>query len=418
VTAAGRAVYDAIVVGARCAGAPTAMLLARKGYRVLLVDKATFPSDTISTHIIWPHGAEVLDRWGLFDRLAATGCPPIALRMIFDVGPFALQGAVSGANGGRGGLCPRRTVLDKLLVDAAVEAGAELREGFTMEDLLWDDGRVAGIRGRRRNGESVEERARVVVGADGVHSLVAKAVRAPEYDTKPPIATYYYTYYRGFPADDIEQHVRVHEGVGCFPTHDGLTLIAGVWPSRRFPEVRADVEGHLWKALESAPSVAERLRAARREEKWVGTAGVANYFRRPYGPGWALVGDAGYDKDPLTAQGISDAFLDADGLVGALDDGWTARRPLEEALAEHQERRDRRARPMYEFTCQLAALEPAPPPMQELFAALHGNREETDRFYAALTGAVPLPTFMNPGNLARIVGEARDRRAAAVFSGG
>jgi 2-polyprenyl-6-methoxyphenol hydroxylase-like FAD-dependent oxidoreductase len=411
-TAAGRSVYDAIVVGARCAGAPTAMLLARKGYRVLLVDKATFPSDTISTHILWPHGVEILDRWGLRERLAATGCPPTALRMLFDVGPFALRGGVAGANAGRGGFCPRRTVLDKLLVDAAVEAGVELREGFTVEDLVWDGDRVAGIRGRLRSGEPAEERARVVVGADGVHSLVARAVRAPEYDTRPPIATYYYSYYSGFAADDIEQHVRTYAGAGCFPTHDGLTLIAGVWPSARFHEIRADVEGHMRKVHESAPSVADRMRSARREEKWVGTAGVANYFRRPYGPGWALVGDAGYDKDPLTAQGISDAFMDAESLAEALDEGWCGRRPLAAALAEHHSGRDRRVKPMYDFTCQLAALEPPPPHMQELFAALHGDEEETGRFYAALTGAVPLPAFMNPENIERIVARATERRSS------
>jgi 2-polyprenyl-6-methoxyphenol hydroxylase-like FAD-dependent oxidoreductase len=185
--------YDAIIVGARCAGAPTAMLLARKGYQVLLVDRATFPSDTISTHIIWPHGAEMMDRWGLFDRLAATGCPPVALNLIFDVGPFALKGAVTDTNGGRGGFCPRRTVLDKLLVDAAVDAGAELREGFTAEALVWDGDRVAGIKGHGRTSGTVEERGRVVIGADGVHSLVAKAVRAPKYAVKPPLTTNYYT---------------------------------------------------------------------------------------------------------------------------------------------------------------------------------------------------------------------------------
>src|SRR5262245_26622540 len=172
--------YDAIIVGARCAGAPTAMLLARKGYRVLVVDKATFPSDTLSTHIIWPHGAEIMDRWGLLDRLARTGCPPIARNLIFDVGPFALRGAVTGTNDGRGGLCPRRTVLDKLLVDAAVDAGAELREAFTVESLVWDGDDVAGIKGHSRAGGTVEARARVVIGADGVHSMVARAVRAPE----------------------------------------------------------------------------------------------------------------------------------------------------------------------------------------------------------------------------------------------
>ena len=245
--------YDAIIVGARCAGAPTAMLLARKGYRVLLVDRASFPSDTISTHIIWPHGAEIMDRWGLLDRLAATGCPPIALNLIFDVGPFALKGGVIDTNAGRGGFCPRRTVLDKLLVDAAVEAGAELREGFTVEALLWDGDRVAGIKGHSRTGGTVEERARVVIGADGVHSLVAKAVRAPEYDTKPPLATNYYSYYSGFAADDLEEYVRDYQAVGCFPTHDGLTLIAVLWPSSRFEEIRADIEGHVWKVLESTP---------------------------------------------------------------------------------------------------------------------------------------------------------------------
>ena len=402
--------YDAIIVGARCAGAPTAMLLARKGYRVLLVDKASFPSDTISTHIVWPHGAEVLDRWGLLDRLAATGCPPVAHHMIFDVGPFALRGGVTDTNGGRGGFCPRRTVLDKLLVDAAVEAGAEIREGFTVETLLWDADRVTGIRGHNHTGATVEERARIVIGADGVHSLVAKAVRAPEYDGKPPLTTNYYSYYSGFPAEDLEFYVRDYHAVGCFPTHDGLTLIAVLWPASRFEEIRADIEGHVMKTVRSARGVADRLVKAQRETKWFGTAGVPNYFREPYGPGWALVGDAGYNKDPMTAQGMSDAFIDVDALTTALDDGWSGRRPLDVALAEYQSSRDERARPMYDFTCQLATLEPPPPHMQQLFAALHGNQEATNQFFSALTGSTPLPAFMNPENIDRIVASAGNRK--------
>jgi flavin-dependent dehydrogenase len=316
---------------------------------------------------------------------------------------------VTNTNGGRGGFCPRRTVLDKLLVDAAVEAGTELREGFTAEALLWDADRVTGIKGHSRTGGTVEERARVVIGADGVYSLVAKAVRAPEYDVKPPLATNYYSYYSGFEADDIEQYVRAYQAVGCFPTHDGLTLIAVLWPSSRFEEIRADIEGHVKKVLESTRSVADRLQSAKREEKWVGTAGVRNYFRRPFGPGWALVGDAGYDKDPITAQGISDAFIDAEALTTALDDGWCGRRPLDDALAGYQSSRDRRAKPMYDFTCQLATLEPPPPQMQQLFAALRGNQEATNQFYSALTGSRPLPVFMNPENLERIMASAGTR---------
>jgi len=401
--------YDAIVVGARCAGSPTAMLLARKGYRVLLVDKASFPSDTISTHIVWPHGAEIMDRWGLLDRLAATRCPPIALNMTFDIGPFALKGGVTDANRGRGGFCPRRTVLDKILVDAAVESGAELREGFVVESLVWADHHVVGLKGRSRKGGSVEERARIVIGADGAHSLVAKAVGAVEYDVKPALSTFYYSYYSGFEAEDIEQYVRAYQGAACFPTNDGLTLIAAVWPSEKFQEVRSDIEGHVKKVHESTPGVAERLRRARREEDWVGTAGVPNYFRKPYGPGWALVGDAGYEKDPITAQGISDAFIDAEALSEALAAGFSETRPLGEALADYQSSRDRRAKPMYDFTCELATLGPPPPPMPQLFAALRDNRDATNQFYSALTGALPLPQFMNPENLGRILGSAVDR---------
>ena len=170
--------YDAIVVGARCAGSPTAMLLARHGLRVLLVDRATFPSDTMSTHILWPHGAEILARWGLLHRLAATGLPRICRNMTFDVGPFALRGTIPDANDGQGGFCPRRTVLDHLLITAAAEAGVEVREGFRVDELLVSGDTVIGIRGRGRSGPPVEERARIVIGADGVNSFVARAVGA------------------------------------------------------------------------------------------------------------------------------------------------------------------------------------------------------------------------------------------------
>jgi 2-polyprenyl-6-methoxyphenol hydroxylase-like FAD-dependent oxidoreductase len=385
------------------------MLLGRKGYRVLLVDKATFPSDTTSTHILWPHGAEIMDAWGLHDRLAATGCPPVALRLTFDVGPFALRGGVVDTNAGRGGFCPRRTVLDKLLVDAAVDAGADVREGFTVETLLWDGDRVVGIKGHSRTGGSVDERARIVVGADGVHSVVARAVRAPEYDTKPALTTNYYSYFGGFEADDIEMYVRDHHAVGCFPTHDGLTLIAVLWPCSKFQEIRTDVERHFRNALESAPTVARRLESARRREKWHGIGGLPNYFRQPFGPGWALVGDAAYNKDPITAQGISDAFVDARALATALDDGWSGRRPLGEALSTNQTTRDLRVKPLYEFTCQLAMLAPPPPLMQRLFLALHGNQEATNRFFSAITGSRPLPEFMSPDNVDRIIASAESR---------
>jgi 2-polyprenyl-6-methoxyphenol hydroxylase-like FAD-dependent oxidoreductase len=184
--------YDAIVVGARCAGSPTAMLLARKGYRVLVVDRARFPSDTISTHLLHPPGVAALKRWGLLDRLTATGCPSIHT-YAFDFGPFTISGT-PGTGDAPVAYGPRRTVLDKLLVDGASEVGAEVREGFTVEDVVIEDGRVTGIRGHSRDGQTVTEHARVVIGADGRHSLVARAVKPEQYNEKPQLLCGYYTY--------------------------------------------------------------------------------------------------------------------------------------------------------------------------------------------------------------------------------
>jgi 2-polyprenyl-6-methoxyphenol hydroxylase-like FAD-dependent oxidoreductase len=399
--------YDAIIIGARCAGAPTAMLLARRGFKALLVDRATFPSDTISTHIVWPHGAEMLGRWGLLPKLAATGAPPICRRMTFDVGPFALHGAIPDANGGSGGFCPRRTVLDSLLVQAAAESGADVREGFIVDELLTSGGAVVGIRGHGTNTQPVEERARVVIGADGVHSFVARAVRAPEYDCQPTAACCYYSYFSDVEQDDIELYVRDHCAFGGAPTNDGLHLVMVNWPARDFATVRADVEASVWQALDAAPDFSSRVRKGRRQAKWYGTAGVPGYFRKPYGPGWALVGDASYNRDPITAQGISDAFIDAEMLVTALSPWLAGDGRFEERLAVHERDRNDRVRPMYEFTMHLAALEPPPPEMRALFAALRDNQEATNAFLSAMSGAIPLAEFMSSENVGRIMTAAK-----------
>ena len=395
--------YDAIIVGARCAGSSTARLLARRGFKVLLVDRATFPSDTISTHILWPHGAEILAQWGLLDILAATGLPPICRRMPFDVGPFALRGTIPDANEGMGGFCPRRTVLDSLLMRAAVECGVEVRESFTVDELLIPDDTVVGVRGHGKGGTAVEERARVIIGADGVNSFVARAVRAPEYDVRPVAACCYYSYFSGVAQDDIELYVRDRCAFGGAPTNDGLHLVMVNWPTSDFPTVRADIDGHVWRALEKAPGFLARVGQGHREDKWYGTAGVPGYFRKPYGRGWALVGDASYNRDPITAQGISDAFIDAAMLAEALSTWLSGNGSFEELMEAHEAARNERVRPMYEFTNQLATLEPPPPRMQALFDALRHNQDATNAFLSAITGAIPLLDFMSDENLGRIL---------------
>ncbi|HEX5442035.1 MAG TPA: NAD(P)/FAD-dependent oxidoreductase [Ktedonobacterales bacterium] len=392
--------YDAIIVGARCAGSPTAMLLARRGYRVLLVDRATFPSDIMSTHYIHQKGVAALQRWGLLDRLIATGCPPIT-QFALDVGAFTLVGSPPPVDGVADGYGPRRKVIDKLLVDAAVEAGVEMREAFTIQELVWDGDRVTGVRGHSAGGPAVVERARVVIGADGLHSLVARAVQAPTYHEKPAISCAYYSYWSGVPVESFEIHLRPHRAAWAIPTNDGLTLIGVGWPHSEFATYRSDIEGNYLKTIEQAPSLAERVHDGKREERFVGTADMPNFFRKPYGPGWALVGDAGYHKDPTTAQGMSDAFRDAESLVEALDAGFTNRLPLDEALAAYEQQRNEASLPMYEYTCQFATLEP-PPEMQQMLSALRGNQHEADQFFGTLSGAVSIPEFFAPEHLMAI----------------
>ena len=256
--------YDAIVVGARCAGSPTAMLLARRGHRVLLVDRATFPSDTISTHLIHPPGVASLERWGLLDPVIATGSPPIDT-YAFDFGPFTIAGA-PGTDETPVAYSPRRTVLDKLLVDAASEAGAEVRERFTVESLVVEDGRVVGIRGHSKGGKTVTELARVVIGADGRYSLVADGVDAQEYNETPQLQASYYTYWSGLPMDGrFETALRPGRGYAAWPTNDDLTLVIAGRSIDEFDAVRKDIEGSYLETLEIAAGVRRPCPCARSE---------------------------------------------------------------------------------------------------------------------------------------------------------
>ncbi|GGR19243.1 NAD(P)/FAD-dependent oxidoreductase [Streptomyces griseomycini] len=410
--------YDAIVVGARCAGAPTAMLLARRGHRVLLVDRAAFPSDTLSTHMIHPPGVAALARWGLLDRVTATGCPPVTTYS-FDFGPFTLTGSPPPRDGTGVGYGPRRRVLDAVLVAAADEAGAEVREHFHVDEVLIEDGTVVGVRGHGAGGPSVTERARVVIGADGRSSHVASAVGAPEYRTKPRLQRGYYAYWSGLPVAGFETYARPGRGWGTIPTNDGLTVVVVGWPRDEAQAFRADVEGNFLATLDLVPEFAERVRAGHREERFL-CASVPNFFRRPYGPGWALVGDAGHTEDPITAQGISNAFRDAELCAGALDDVLTGRRPFAEALSGYAAARDARVSEMYEFTTQLATLAPPPEDTARLLAAASGDRAAMDRFAGVVAGTVPPHAFFAPASEAPArsgAPELPDAPAASAASG-
>lgn len=396
--------YDAIIVGARCAGSPTAMQLARKGHRVLLVDRAEFPSDTLSTHMIHAPGVAALDRWGLLDRVAATGCPPVQ-RYSFDFGPFTIAGSPRPYQGHSTGYAPRRTVLDKILIDGAREAGAEVREHFNVDEVVTEDGVVVGIRGHGKDGEQVVERARVVVGADGRNSHVAKALDPEEYNEKPRLQWSFYTYFSGLPVEGFEVHIRPGRGWAAVPTNDGLTLVVVGWPYAEAGTYKADVESNYRQTFELAPEFAQRVKAAKRVEPFNGGA-VPSFFRKPYGPGWALVGDAGYNKDPITAMGITDAFRDVELCTTALDESLTGARSYDDAMADYQRKRDAEVGPIFEFTTELARLEPPPPETQQLLGAVHGNREAMDDFVSVNAATLSPAEFFAPDNIGRIMGAA------------
>jgi flavin-dependent dehydrogenase len=382
------------------------MLLARKGYRVVLVDRATFPSDTVSTHVIHPPGVGALRRWGLLERVQATGCPPIT-RYSFDLGPFTLAGTPRPIDGGAEAYAPRRTVLDKILVDAAAEAGAEVREHFTVQELVVDDGRVTGISGRDAGGTSITEHARVIVGADGRYSMVAKQMQPEQYHEHDSLEGAYYAYWSNLPVAGFEVFVRPPHGWGAIPTNDDLTLVIAGVAHAHFDDFRHDVEKQYLATFDLAPHFAERIRGAKRETRFAGTGDLPNFFRKPYGPGWALVGDAGYHKDPLTAFGISDAFRDVEFLVDALDQSLSGDRPFDDAMRDYQQRRDEASMGMFELTLQFAALQPPPPEMQALLGAVHGNQQATDDFASVMAGTLEPPAFFNPYNIGRIMEQAQ-----------
>lgn len=399
--------YDAIVVGARCAGSPTAMLLARKGYRVLLVDRAAFPSDTMSTLYIQQSGVARLKRWGLLDQVRRSGCPPIR-RWAWDVGVEKLTGFPPSPDGIDEAFAPRRTVLDEILVNAAALAGAEVRERFTVREIEREGERVTGIRGKLADGSTVREQARIVIGADGMRSLVARAVAAPAYGEGPPMICWYYTFFSGVTCEAFEMYGRVKHAMAAAPTNDGLTMVTAGWSREHFTEYKADLERSWFRTVGLAPELADRLRRGKREERFVGSADLPTFFRRPFGPGWALVGDAGYFKDPITALGISDAFRDAELLASAVDDGFAGRKPLHDALSSYERARNEAAAPTCAWTSRLAELRPISPKGALFYAALKRDQDETNRYLGLISGAVTPEEFFERRNMERSVGRADD----------
>jgi len=397
--------YDVIVVGARIAGATTAMLLARQGLRVLAVDRASFPSDTISSHQLQVPGAALLQRWGLLHHLAAAGTPPIR-RARFDPGDgLVMYGQYATYEGVDAVYCPRRTLLDAILVDAARKDGAEVRENFRVTEVTRSDGRVTGIRGNARGGPVVSETASLVIGADGKRSFVAGAVGARRYRERPVQAFASYSYWSGVPTSGCEIYQRPGRAAAVYPTNDQLTMVYMVAPISEFAAARTDLEGNYLRTLDFFGDLGDRVRSGTRVERLRTTPDQPNTFRHSHGPGWALVGDAGVVMDSVSAQGMTHALRDADYLCAAVVAGLGGSRPLAAALQEHQRRRDRAIRAMYYFTLETAAFPPLTLLRRLFFSAVASDQGQTDRWLGVLAGTVPVDEYFSPAAMSSILGQ-------------
>jgi 2-polyprenyl-6-methoxyphenol hydroxylase-like FAD-dependent oxidoreductase len=356
--------YDVAIVGARAAGAATALLLARLGHDVVFVDRADRATDTVSTHQIARTGVVALHRWGLLAGVLASGAPPLRQVTWHAEGGSVTRTLRSSSNVDCL-VAPRRYVLDTLLGDAAVRAGALRRTGIAIGDVRRDPaGRVVGVSGHDRAGDRVEIAARFVVGADGLSSRIARSVGAGLIEDRGTGGATQYAYFAGLPWPGIEFHTADRGFAGVFPTHDGEACVWICTPEldaraarRAAGTTAAAFERQLRRA---APDLARRLESARRTSPISGRLRSPNQLRHAHGPGWALVGDAGFHRDPVSAHGISDAFRDAELLAVALDDLLTGRADEPVALARYQARRDAALREVFDLTCALVAYPPAP----------------------------------------------------------
>jgi flavin-dependent dehydrogenase len=349
--------YDVVVVGGRVAGASTAMLLARAGARVALLDRGRHGSDTLSTHGLMRAGVLQLSRWGILPAIRDAGTPPVHRTTFHYQGGHTVQVSIRPSAGVDALYAPRRHLFDRILVDAASDAGVDVMHETAVTGLLRDDrGRVGGVRASGARGP-VELRARFVVGADGIGSIVAREVAAPVVRRGRSASAVLYRYLADLPADGYEWAYGAHAGAGLIPTNDGQTCVfVGTTPARMRALRREGRDAAFDALLRTAgAALRDRVEAATPVSRYHGWSGVPGHLRRAWGPGWALVGDAGYFKDPITTHGMTDALRDSELLADAILDVFDHGTPEAEALGGYEQLRDRLSAALFEATEAVAA---------------------------------------------------------------
>ena len=349
--------FDVVVVGGRVAGASTALLLARAGARVALLDRGTYGSDTLSTHGLMRAGVLQMTRWGLLPSLVAAGTPAIRRTAFHYADGETVEVALRPTAGVEALYAPRRLLLDRILVDAAAAAGAEIRHETTATSLLCEGDRVVGVCARDEQWRAQTIRAAVIVGADGVRSTIAARVGAPVVWRARSAGAVLYRYYAELPTIGYEWAYGAGVAAGLIPTNDGLTCVFVGTSPQRMRELRRQGIAQAFATLlrESFPALPARVGTAVPDGRLQGWPAVPGFLRRCHGPGWALVGDAGYYKDPITTHGITDGLRDAELLSNAIVDalGGGVSEPM--AMANYQSARDRMSARLFSATEAVAA---------------------------------------------------------------
>jgi menaquinone-9 beta-reductase len=402
--------FDVVVVGARCAGSPLATMLARRGLRVCLLDRSRFPSETLSTHVIQPCGVAVLERLGVLDAVLQAGAARLN-RFTFVSDGARLDTTIDDDVFGVPALSARRVTLDQVLVEAAASAGVEVRTEAAATGLLWEDGRVAGVKTKRG-----PVHARLVVGADGRSSTVAKLAGAEEYYVAPAGLVFSWGYFEGVEGVDGQLLLGKPADLAYVssPTDAGLYMAAVCPPIYAKDAFLADREAGFMAGVEAWPELAGILDGATRIGPIRVMANWHGYFREAAGPGWALLGDAGNFKDPSPAQGISDALRQAERLAETVAAGLDEGGDIDDELRRWWRWRDEDAYEMHWFATDMGAPGVSPPLNAQVTRDLAGDEEATEGLLRLLNHEVEPSQLFTPRRIGRAAARVARRRPRQV----
>ncbi|OMC09424.1 NAD(P)/FAD-dependent oxidoreductase [Mycobacterium sp. SP-6446] len=398
--------FDVVVVGARCAGSPLAAMLVRRGFSVCLVDRARFPSETPSTHIMQPSGTRVLDQLGVLEAVMAAGAVPLdRMTMVID-DAVRIEATVDPAISTHPSLCVRRVTLDALLVDAAAAAGADVRTGLRVTNVITEDGRVTGV-----DTAAGPIEGRLVVGADGRHSTIASLVGSREYHIASAGKMFAWAYFEH--VHDREGHARLgRQGDLAFlagPTDGDLYMAAIAIDMAKQAEFHANRDANFAAGLRAWPELADVIGDGRRVGPIRVLTNWHGYFREAAGPGWVLVGDAGHFKDPAPGQGISDAFRQAERLADSIEDGMGNSSP-DDAIQRWWRWRDADAYEMHWFARDFGRPGASTPFNTRLMKDLGADPIATQRLFGVLNHDVRPSQLFTPSMIARAAARSlRDR---------